>query len=644
MRAFHRFTLLIAGCLLFNFTAQAGFFLPITADEQIQSSDAIFRGEVLSLHSFVDTNDNHIYTTAAIQVDEIFKGKLPPVEKLVHAGGTVGHVCEMNDVVPLLKAGEERLFFVSRSGNGTLSTVRGDASAFLLPSAATRESNPEVAAGETWLIQLHKQTATGVLPGSDVTDQAATPEETTPTPPGNFIPFGLPVVFATNLLVGSDGIPARFVLPDRGEPIPYLIDADYLPTGITTNEALTAVQTALAAWTNVTSLKYTFLGFQSFGQPATNINNGDGILRIQLHDHYGSINSGGSSGDTLGVGGHVWTVNTLPIGWTTGGDVNGTDFHKVVNGYIELANTNTEMQTLSLFTEVLCHEIGHTFGMAHSSNNQNETNTLLTQAIMFFLAHGDGRGATLGAYDPPVARQVHPTNNTPPYMYDRLIDVVTSPTRPITTPGVNAIQLRGYDLQTTNLTLATTGATSNAGTFSLVSNTLTFVPNNFYSDSPPIDPTTGSYYDLIYARCSDGTNAAPFSLIRVAVLYADSYSEGVPDSWRMTYFGNANPSTGANHHATNDADGDGYNNLTEFQLGSSPVDKKSNLRITTFGTTNLQWQAKPYEVYEILGTTNINNPNWVRVTNPIIPITTNGIATAFTNGGPRQFFRIEKVP
>ncbi len=407
---------------------------------------------------------------------------------------------------------------------------------------------------------------------------------------------------------------------------------------------MNAVQTALAAWAAVTSVKYTYLGIQSFGTASPNIQNGDGILRIQLHDNYHYIGTGTGSGDTLGVGGHVFDAQILSPGWTSGGNVNGTDFHKTVNGYIALASTNVAMQTLSLFTEVLTHEIGHTIGLAHSSNNQNESNPLLKQATMYFLAHNDGRGATLAAYDPPVARQVHPTNNTPPYMYDRLIDVVTGPSLPITTPGANEIQLRGYDLQTTNLPVAVTDASNIYGSFSLVNSNITYLPNGYYADGQRIDPSTGFFYDIIYARCSDGTNASPFTTVRIADLYADSSSEGIPDSWRTTYFGSANPANGANHHATQDADGDGYSNLEEFKLGSDPTVKKSNLGITNFATTNIQWQAKAYEVYEILGTTNLANPNWLRVTNPIVPTTTNGTCTAFTNGGPKQFFRIEKVP
>ena len=318
----------------------------------------------------------------------------------------------------------------------------------------------------------------------------------------------------------------------------------------------------------------------------------------------------------------------------------GNDFHKVTRGYVVLQHTNTVMQTLSTFSEALTHEIGHTIGLAHSSENPSEPNPILKQAVMYFEVHADGRGATLNSFDVNVSRQIHPPTNTPPYCYDRVIDAVTTPS-PISVPGVNSVQVRGYDLQTTNLAFAITDATSNAGSFSSVNSNLTFVPSAFYY-GPPQDPLGTNDYGHIFARYSDGVNASPYAMIRVMSLNPDSYSEGIPDDWRTTYFGSDDPSAGPNRHANDDFDSDGFSNVQEYLLGSDPTNNTSNLRITSFGTTNIQWQAKGYEVYELYCSTDL--AAWTRAINPIVPTNSVGTATSFTNGGPKQFFRLQRVP
>jgi hypothetical protein len=630
--------------------AHASSILPFTLEEQLRSADAVFRGTVLRGECFRDKTNGMIYTRTVLRVDEGFKGRLPATISVVHRGGVVDGMGVTDDTSPQFKNGEERLLFVLRRGDGTLFAAQGDAGAARLQ----REKNGGFAPGQEDLLnRLRTKTDWGRAPGADVTDQSGNPAFN-----GSIsAPSGDTSGASTNgLLADTNGVPARYVLPDRGEPIPYLVDATYLPAGITLSNALNAVSNAMAAWASASSFQFVFAGTNNFGMAPAYITNNDGFFRIQLHDHYGYI----SGANILGMGGSWFTSGLLANAkWGPGGNVAGLEFNKGVNGYVVLKHSEVAMQTLSTFTEVLTHEIGHVIGLAHSSDITTNT-PALTNSIMYYLAHADGRGASLNSYDTNVVREVHPLN-TPPFSFDRVMDITTASPAP-TIAGINEIELRGYELQSTSLTAVATNANTGSGSFSLTGNLLKFTPNNIWSgargDPASSDPVY--FYDLIYARVSDGTNASPYILVRTISLNPDHYpstSDGIPDNWMVNYFGNANPATGLKHHATDDCDGDGLNNLNEYRAGMSPTNSSSAQRIISLANGTLQFQAKAYELYEILGSTNLASTNWTRVVNPIVPtnapieVRTNLLATNIIavvsnlpTTNPRMFFRIRKVP
>jgi hypothetical protein len=247
------------------------------------------------------------------------------------------------------------------------------------------------------------------------------------------------------------------------------------------------------------------------------------------------------------------------------------------------------------------------------------------------------------AYDPPVIQQAYPSNNTPPFTFSRMMDITTASPQP-NVAGINSVELRGYDLQNTTTTVATNSATTGNGVFSLSGSLLNYTANGAFSDSGRLDPAGGSSYTRINARVSDGTNASPYVTVRVLSFNRDTLpatSDGIPDTWMTTHFGNANPAVGLNHGAAQDADGDKLSNLNEYRTGMTPTDSTSGQFITLVNKTNIQFQAKAYELYELHASTNLTN--WVRAVNPIVQLTSTGSFTGFTNTAPYLFFRVEKV-
>jgi hypothetical protein len=330
--------------------------------------------------------------------------------------------------------------------------------------------------------------------------------------------------------------------------------------------------------------------------------------------------------------------------------VAGQEFHRVMRGYVVLQHSVAAMRTLSTFTEVLCHEIGHVLGLAHSSENPDEADPLLNQAIMYYRAHSDGRGASLGAYDPPVVQRVHPTADTPPFSQPRPLFLITAPTTP-NLPGVNEVTLLGCDLQSPEGSLTVVSGPSSTGnpaigSWSRVGSAVRFTPNAFYGDQA-LDPAGNSFFARAFFRFSDGVHCSPWVAVRVLGFQTDTWpaggSDGLPDGWMTEAFGSPNPAAGPGRGPADDFDGDGMTNLEEFRHGTDPKDFLSALHLAFAGAGDLAWSATPYEVYVVESST--DGMAWTRFRNPVQPTATAGLLPGVAPGaGERGLFRLRRQP
>ncbi|MCX6904531.1 MAG: lamin tail domain-containing protein [Verrucomicrobia bacterium] len=125
----------------------------------------------------------------------------------------------------------------------------------------------------------------------------------------------------------------------------------------------------------------------------------------------------------------------------------------------------------------------------------------------------------------------------------------------------------------------------------------------------------------------------------------DTDGDGIPDAWIENYFGHSEGQTADNSMWWQDADGDGMNNLQEYQAGTNPRDPNSTLKLTMQLTpTNLSFSfegvmAKSYAIK----TSGALSGSW---SNVVIfdPLPASGpvsfSTTAPSLGAPPQFYRV----
>lgn len=123
----------------------------------------------------------------------------------------------------------------------------------------------------------------------------------------------------------------------------------------------------------------------------------------------------------------------------------------------------------------------------------------------------------------------------------------------------------------------------------------------------------------------------------------NDFSDGIPNSWRVNYFGNDyRHIPGALISA--DPDKDGSNNLVEYLAETSPVDAGEGFASALVMTPAIKWYSIPGRTYRILRKQNLNDPEWTLLSSDYLAA--GEISVYYDDEAPstKSFYLVEIVP
>ena len=392
---------LLALLLLLSAPARATTIVMMSDEALALGANVIVAGTVRSIES-ARTGSGAIHTYITLALGEVFKGYMPADAVTIRErGGRVGTDERWLFGNPTYAVGESVIAFLSEDGEGFLRTHQMALGKFTIAS--------DPATGERIALRPLDEDEVVVLGAARL--QSRSPDDRRPV--DGFkrrlrdIVRSQPVPYLRRPLAASQPAAGarvaaeafrlfnnvRWFEPDSGEPVRYLIDqGGDAKLGFAASQS--ALNAAFAAWTAVSTAT---LVLESAGTTAAMAAACDGRNAILFNDPFGDITDPSGCGGILAVGGYCASGATAVV--------NGVTFNQITEGDITFNNgwSGCGFWNMTNVAEVATHELGHTIGLAHSTD---------TTATMYAYAHFDGRGAALMPDDAAGVSFIYPESGT----------------------------------------------------------------------------------------------------------------------------------------------------------------------------------------------------------------------------------------
>ncbi len=383
--------------------AHATTIIPVSDDDLAASSEVIVEGRCIDIRPAWNEDRTLIYSFVTFRVRRVLKGDVVPGKiTLRQPGGTVGDATSILWGAPYWQVGWDMLLYLNPDQTGALRVAHLSLGYFrIMKDSRTGEryvSRPDpgfnvaiagpgtIACTERYADRIARiEAETGIV--------TADPG---PEPPEAFKAGGS----SSNFKFLPPGF--KWFEPDQGGRVHYRVNPQMAPTP---SRGMDEARASVEAWSTVPGSN---LRAEIDGQTDACGLRSDGVDSISFNDCTGMFDPPINCTGVVALGGVAEATPSESV------SIGGRTFARIKDADVTF-NTGFEclLSNPPVVQELMTHELGHTFGFGHSSEDVRESNALLRDATMFFIAHLDSRGASLKEDDQDAARFLYRSPVTP---------------------------------------------------------------------------------------------------------------------------------------------------------------------------------------------------------------------------------------